>query len=609
MKIFLNHIYVSLLLFFLFTQQSSSKSISKISNIHIFSAQKIFTERFLLENISLRPNKLFSKTLLDQDLSKISSLYFSECYYNVNVNLDSLIYTNDSSAVEIFVSITNGNQSLVGGFEISGNTEFTKDEILEWFDLKVELCFNPTQLETDVENLILKYENNGYPFVSIKIGTLSYADTTDSKLIVRIEIDEGPRVAIGQIEVEGNTSTKTNVIVREMRVQPGEIYNDEKVKKIPQLLKRTNIFSSVGEPFLYLLPDTTLTLENNVSSNYQLQHVPGKVKKPPELGGLLIKVIEGNTNTFDGVIGYLPGSAGKKGYVTGLVDVGMRNLFGTGRKLNVRWLREDKNSQEIGIKYLEPWLFDYPLNITGSFFQRQQDTTYIKRVVELKADLLVSGNLTVGTMFSQEQIIPSSEIVNQYILSSGTTSGGVEIHYDTRDEVYNPTRGINYRSDYYIGRKKMYSLKTRLISQRIGLDIELYYKIFQKQVAMLGVHGRELRSDNIEVSDLFRFGGTNTMRGYRENQFYGSKIMWSNLEYRFLMASRSFFFGFFDFGYYFHPAISKLNFGLSSENIKYGYGIGMRIETSLGIIGVSIALGKGDDFSQAKLHFRLINDF
>jgi outer membrane protein assembly factor BamA len=99
------------------------------------------------------------------------------------------------------------------------------------------------------------------------------------------------------------------------------------------------------------------------------------------------------------------------------------------------------------------------------------------------------------------------------------------------------------------------------------------------------------------------------MRGYRENQFLGSRIVWTNLEYRFLMARHSFFFGFFDFGYYFHPTIATSNITTSSENAKYGYGIGMRIETGLGIIGVSFAFGKGDNFSQAKLHFGLINDF
>jgi len=117
-----------------------------------------------------------------------------------------------------------------------------------------------------------------------------------------------------------------------------------------------------------------------------------------------------------------------------------------------------------------------------------------------------------------------------------------------------------------------------------------------------------LTSDFIEVGDLYRFGGTNSLRGYRENEFLGSRVAWTNTEYRFLLSRHSFFFGLFDTGYFFLPGDGSK--GLSSiEHLKYGYGVGIRLETSLGNIGVSVALGEGDSFSQAKLHIGLINNF
>jgi outer membrane protein insertion porin family len=594
---------------FLFINSSDSQTKCKVGNIRIFTDHSVFTERYILEIISSKQNDLFSEVKLKTDMSKIASLFSSECYYNTNVKIDSLAYSSDSSLVDINISVGSGGQSLIKSLEISGNTAFTKDEILYKWESKIGSCLIQAQLESDLENLISRYENNGYPFASAKVGKISYADSASSQLIIQIEIDEGPKVKIDRIEVEGNTDTKAGVVIRETRIQRGEVYNSDRIKNIPRLLNRLKIFSSVNEPSLYLIPDTSRKIQDINAQNSPFQSLSTKGENGIQSGGLLIKVAEGSTNTFDGVVGYLPGSIGEKGYFTGLVDVGMRNLFGTGRKLSVKWMRDDKFSQEIGIRYVEPWLFDYPISVSGSFFQRQQDTTYIKRIMELKSDFLITENFTLSGMFSQENIIPSSEIANQYIQSSGTTSGGAEVHYDTRDDIYNPTSGINYRSDYYIGRKKLYSLKQKLTLQRIGLDVELFYETFSRQVAALGLHGRELRSDDIEVSDLYRFGGTNTMRGYRENQFLGSRIVWTNLEYRFLMARHSFFFGFFDFGYYFHPAIAKSNITSSSENAKYGYGIGMRIETGLGIIGVSFAFGKGDSFSQAKLHFGLINDF
>jgi hypothetical protein len=50
--------------------------------------------------------------------------------------------------------------------------------------------------------------------------------------------------------------------------------------------------------------------------------------------------------------------------------------------------------------------------------------------------------------------------------------------------------------------------------------------------------------------------------------------------------------------------------GLVKEEMnRIGYGAGLRIDTPLGLIGVSLAFGKGDTFGTAKLHIRLANEF
>lgn len=72
-------------------------------------------------------------------------------------------------------------------------------------------------------------------------------------------------------------------------------------------------------------------------------------------GVLLIEVKEKQTNNFDGIIGYIPASKeGEKGYVTGLVNVSLRNLFGTGRAAAFHWQQFNRFSQDVEIKYLEP---------------------------------------------------------------------------------------------------------------------------------------------------------------------------------------------------------------------------------------------------------------
>jgi outer membrane protein insertion porin family len=112
----------------------------------------------------------------------------------------------------------------------------------------------------------------------------------------------------------------------------------------------------------------------------------------------------------------------------------------------------------------------------------------------------------------------------------------------------------------------------------------------------------------LEVSDLYRLGGTNTLRGYKEEQFYASRILWSNLEYRLLLTRRSYTFAFFDSGYYLRNAEPDRNVE-KLEGFKTGYGIGLNIETGLGILGVSFAIPGGSSFSDGLIHFGIVNEF
>jgi len=103
-------------------------------------------------------------------------------------------------------------------------------------------------------------------------------------------------------------------------------------------------------------------------------------------------------------------------------------------------------------------------------------------------------------------------------------------------------------------------------------------------------------------------GGTNSLRGYRENQFADNRILWENLEYRLLLGGRSFAFLFADAGYYLRKEDPEYLIP-ETESFKTGFGAGINIETGIGVISISYALGEGDSFSNGKIHFGLVNEF
>jgi outer membrane protein insertion porin family len=291
----------------------------------------------------------------------------------------------------------------------------------------------------------------------------------------------------------------------------------------------------------------------------------------------------------------------------------MRNLFGTARKLRLRWLKEDRLSQELSLGYSEPWIAGYPVNATVEFDQRRQDTTYVRQAFRLRSDLMVSEAIAVGLVFSSESVIPSRDQAALFAPRSSTLTVGADLVHDTRDDLYSPASGARYQADYHYGRKTVsapssVSPQEDATVQRWGLNCDLFFTLFSRQVIALGIHARRVESDRLDDSELYRLGGAQSLRGFREGQFLGSRIAWTAAEYRLLLARRSFLFGFFDTGYYFRPSTTG---GLvpSSEAFQYGYGFGLRFDTPLGNMGVSFALGKGDSFANGKVHVGIVNEF
>ena len=117
-----------------------------------------------------------------------------------------------------------------------------------------------------------------------------------------------------------------------------------------------------------------------------------------------------------------------------------------------------------------------------------------------------------------------------------------------------------------------------------------------------------MRGAAFDQSDLYRLGGTYSLRGYRENQFIANRIFWSNLEYRYLLTKRTFAYLFFDTGYYLRNEEPERNIE-RNEGFKIGYGLGLNLETAIGVLGVNFGLAKGDSFSDGKIHFGILNEF
>ncbi|MFZ1730950.1 MAG: POTRA domain-containing protein [Bacteroidota bacterium] len=501
--------------------------------------------------------------------------------------IDSLLWdwSDDSSTVSAAVYLREGPQLRTDSISFTGNSALPAEELLRELDLAPGALFVDAALNEDLRRIVAAYDAAGYPFAEARLADISLRESGDEAFAnLTFSIEEGPLFYIDEISVEGNSQTNTDVIVRETRIGEHERYDPEKVADIRRRLERLQFFASVDEPQLYLRDST---------------------------GGLLLHVTEGNTNQFDGVIGYQPPrGTEERGSFTGLVNINFRNIFGTGRRLDARWERATSEISELELHYLEPWVAGLPINISVGLYQRQQDSAYVRRSFNGAVSFLWNSDVQLTGRVEQTQVIPSEGTQLVGLSRSSTLTGGIELRIDTRDNVYNPRSGIVLRNSYSGGNKRLSGANGDISAyvQRLEVDAEYFLELLTRTVIATGLHGRELRGGELDQSDLYRLGGANTLRGYREEQFSGTRLGWSSVELRYSLGRRTFAFAFFDFGYI-EQSPDPLRNRPEFSALRSGYGIGGRLETGLGIIGVSYALGEGDGIAEGKIHFGLINAF
>ncbi|GAI43520.1 unnamed protein product, partial [marine sediment metagenome] len=244
--------------------------------------------------------------------------------------------------------------------------------------------FNDKILEHDIDHILVHYENNGYPLTRVKIHSLTVRndDAGHPFIDIVLQIHKGSSVVFGTLGSEGQQQTLEKVILRELRMKPGQLYKQKKIDMAQKYLERLEYFDTVEKP-----------------------HIQFRGKK----ADVTFRVKEGRTNTIDGVIGYNPPKDdSQKGYITGRLEFQFRNLLGTGRFVEAFWEKKDNYSQAMRFGYEEPWIFGWPVNLGGQFQQIIRDSTYIQRHWKFYLRYRPSPALSVEMKGGQTEVLPDS---------------------------------------------------------------------------------------------------------------------------------------------------------------------------------------------------------
>ncbi|GJM45161.1 MAG: hypothetical protein DHS20C21_20030 [Gemmatimonadota bacterium] len=273
---------------------------------------------------------------LDADVPRLRKYFSSLGYWNARVNLRREFDEERRRARAVF-EIQVGRKRVVGRISVTGAQVLAEEEILASVEQRLGDPFDYLATDRDRRRIESRYANDGFYDVQViaDIRPTSDPDADPRVHDIVYRIDEGSRMFVGAIAVEGNTLTQDRIILRELTFRSGEVLSRDLVDESRARLYASGYFSRVE-----ILPD------------------PNGVRA--ERVDVIIRVQE-RTMRFVGLgVGY--GQQPDRQQIRLSGEWGHRNLWGRGKRATLRGIlaTEISNAPETRVeaRLVEPWLFN-----------------------------------------------------------------------------------------------------------------------------------------------------------------------------------------------------------------------------------------------------------
>ncbi len=390
---------------------------------------------------------------VEDDVAALRRFYESKGFFDVRIGR-KLVWSPDNSELQINFNIDEGQRYYVDQLIFHGNTSLSDAQLRANLKLVEGRPYDADVLQRDVREVIRAYSPFGFIYqpqstdpTYLQIGNprdpegpvkkIFHAEAGKVDLVY--EINEGKPYHVGRILVRENSKTQDKVVLRELHVVPGQLYNSGELQDAEERLHATPYFSGVKITPVGDDPDTrdVLVEANDKEARTAQFNVGAGINSNGGIGGNITY----EQRNFD--ITNVPSR---------IQDIFNGSAFvGAGQTFRIS-LEPGTQQSNASIRFTEPWIFDQPYSFTGELYLRN-------RIREDYDDKRLGGRISLGKRFNYiysalvtlraEQVditnIHDRPVRAQEILDaegdSNLTSIGLQVRRDTTNRGTVPSRG------------------------------------------------------------------------------------------------------------------------------------------------------------------------
>lgn len=495
---------------------------------------------------------------------------------------------------------------VVEKIEVNGNQAIKTEELLRVLAIEVGKVFNTRTLIENVKQVRGLYTRKGFYGDIQSIDFESETSTTLKVVVVEMTVNS--------ITPYGNKRTKTDIIERLLSTKPGMPFNRNRWESDLRRLGATNWFIDV--------------------KSFSRESSLGRIDLVPT-------VEEGKTGEWTAGLGTEPGSP-----VVGTFGISESNIRGTGQSISFKGAQGLKtNGPSLEVSYGNPFFTRSNLALGLSVYTRQsyrfaslgtsngEDPSGDEALGERRTGAIIGVTKQVDPLSSAQVGIRVEEVKSNDQSGSGDVgitrqSGALAslvfgFTRNRRDADVDPSRGDWLK----LGLEPGFSRITQVggsLSGAAGIGDHSFVKTTAEYRAYWSPDGKRESEGPSRVfalrvrygsiygdapfSEQFFVGGTDTVRGYAQDRFWGNQMFITSLEYRQPISKDVGLIGFVDYGGAWGGYGGLNDFTQTrgiNLNLGYGLGISYRVP-KLGPLRLDFGL---DREGRIRSHFQISTPF
>ncbi len=431
----------------------------------------------------------FDPDVFERDLSVLELFYTTQGFLEADLAVEDVAFLADSTSVEILVSVYEGERWRVTDLTISGNDDFSTEELRALLAVEDGDPFRSTRLADDRSALLGHYARNSY--LDARVEQTVERDDIARTVSVRYDIVEREPARISEIRITGDEKTREFVIARELEFEVGEPFDVDLVGESQANLYSTGLFNAV-----WIEPAREDTGKTERRMNVRVTE-----RRSVELSASVgYEVIDG------------PGAS---------AEFSNRNVQG-----NATWMSlgggVSYRKRDAGFTIGDNWLIGLPVTgeMTIEYDYRDEDafTAESERgTAFLKKDLTRFLSVEGGYGFERNVILDVSEDAEE-LGTNYTTDVMVAATHDTRDDVLDAFRGMLTRAEFRVASSFLGGTND---FTRTELMWRGFKEVREGRVLALSVRAGWIRPQNdgssVPVNERFFAGGAGSVRGFDWN--------------------------------------------------------------------------------------------